>query len=253
MIRGFYAAAAGVLTSQKAFNVISNNIGNTATAGFKAQSTVESSFREHMVSRVSSAPGLSGKNIGPGAFMTVNVDQYTDFTQGSLEGTNRNLDLAINGNGFFLVESEKYGQVATRNGQFQLNEEGELILPGVGKVLNEGKSPISLEGSDFGVDSQGTIYQNESEVDKLFITYFEGEDNLERVGPDMYRIDGGYRNLEPGNYAILQGVVEKSNTNLAQEMSKIIAEQSHYQNCTQILKIYDALNEKAVNQLGRVG
>lgn len=250
MIRGFYAAAAGVLTSQKAINVISNNVTNASTAGFKSQSTIESSFGDHLVSRLSEAPGLSSKNIGPASFMTVNIDRFTDFTQGNIEQTGRSLDLAINGEGFFLVESESYGQVATRNGQFRLDEDGTLILDGVGKVLNDGKRPINLESSNFTVDSRGVIYEDGDEVDTLFVTHFDPEDKLERVGNDLFRMEGGYRRLEEENYAILQGIIEKSNVNLAQEMSKIITEQNHYQSCTQILKIYDALNEKAVNQIG---
>ena len=84
MVRGFYAAAAGLFSQQKAMNVISNNIANSTTAGFKTQETVESSFGDHLVSRLSSMEGCIGaNNIGPGSFMTVNSSEYTDFSQGS--------------------------------------------------------------------------------------------------------------------------------------------------------------------------
>lgn len=253
MVRGFYAAAAGVLSQQKAFNVISNNIANATTAGYKSQSTVESSFGEHLVSRMSAMSNTAEKNIGPGSFMTVNIAEYTDFTQGSFENTGRAVDMAINGEGFFLIESDTYGEVTSRNGQFELDEDGYLILPGVGKVLNDGKNPIRLEGSNFSVDAQGVIRQDGDEVDTLFIAAGRENSELTRVGNDVYQSEVGYRRADTENYNVIQGVIEKSNINMAQEMSKIIAGQSHYQSCTQILKIYDGINEISVNQIGRVG
>ncbi|MEL7657695.1 MAG: flagellar hook-basal body complex protein, partial [Bacillota bacterium] len=170
MVRGFYAAAAGVFTQQKSINVISNNIANATTAGYKTQATMESSFEDHLVARLSSMEGVSSSNnIGPGSFITVNSSEYTDLTQGNLEGTGRAVDMAIKGNGFFLVESETYGQVLTRNGQFEINADGELYLPGVGRVLNDGEDTISLESSDFTVSSTGVISVGGEKADTLYI------------------------------------------------------------------------------------
>lgn len=253
MVRGLYAAAAGVLTQQKSFNVTSNNIANATTAGFKGQTTVESSFGEHLVNRLSEQENVSKNNIGPGAFMTVNSSEYTDFTQGPLEDTGRAVDLAINGEGFFVVETETFGEVLTRNGQFALNEDKELILPGVGRVLNEGGSPITLESSDFTVSKTGAISVGGEEVDTLYIARKEGEGvSLKSVGNGVYQCES-YGQVEPENYTIMQGMVEKSNINMAQEMSKIIVGQNHYQSCTQIIKMYDKINEITVNQIGRIG
>ena len=151
MVRGFYSAAAGVFSQQKALDAISNNIANSTTAGYKNQSTMESSFGEHLVSRLSDLNNLSSRNIGPGSFITVNSSEYTDFTQGSFENTGRAVDMAISGEGFFLVESETYGPVLTRNGQFEIDADGDLYLPGVGKVLNDGEDAINLEISQSGL------------------------------------------------------------------------------------------------------
>ena len=125
--------------------------------GFKTQSALESSFGEHLVARLSSINGDSDNNIGPGSFMTVNSSEYTDFTQGNMESTGRNVDMALNGDGFFLVENEAYGPVLTRSGQFEIDSDGELSLPGVGKVLNDGEDTISLDSSNFTVSSSGVI------------------------------------------------------------------------------------------------
>ena len=256
MVRGFYAAAAGVFTQQKAINVISNNIANATTAGFKTQSTRESSFEDHFVSRLSSMEGVSNSNnIGPGSFITVNSSEYTDLTQGNLEGTGRAVDMAISGNGFFLVESETFGQVLTRNGQFEINEDGELYLPGVGKVLNDGEDTISLESSDFTVSATGAISAGGEEADVLYIAVPSEGTVLKSVGNGVFQCadEGTYEQAETGNYGVVQGSIEKSNINLAQEMSKLIAGQNHYSSCAQIIKVYDRINEITANQVGKIG
>ena len=254
MVRGFYSAAAGVLTRQKAMNTIANNISNATTTGFKSSVTVESSFGEHLVARLSKLEGVSNSNIGPGAFITINSSEKTDFTQGSLETTGRSVDMAINGPGFFLVESETYGPVLTRNGQFEIDSDGDLFLPGVGKVLNDGENTINLENSNFTVSPTGAISIDGDEVESLYIAVPDEDVALKNVGPGVFVAeDGAYTQAEPESYYLLQGNIEKSNINMAKEMSRLIAGQSHYQACTQVVKMYDTINELTVSQIGKIG
>ncbi|HWQ78027.1 MAG TPA: flagellar hook-basal body protein [Anaerovoracaceae bacterium] len=255
MIRGLYAAAAGVFTQQKALNVISNNIANASTAGYKSQATVESSFGEHLINRMSELESVAKKDIGSWSYITVNSSEYTDFSQGSLESTGRPVDMAINGDGFFLVESETYGPVLTRNGQFEIDSDGELYLPGVGKVLNDGESTISLESGNFTVSPTGTIFVDGDEADNLYIVKPAEETVMKSVGNGVFQIEegGSYDQVEEGTYNVMQGTLEKSNINMAQEMSRLIAGQNHYNSCTQIIKMYDKINEITVNQIGRIG
>ena len=255
MVRGFYSAAAGVFTQQKALNVISNNIANASTAGFKSQGTVESSFGEHLVNRMSELSSVAKNDIGSESYITVNSAEYTDFSQGSLESTSRPVDMAINGDGFFLVESETYGPVLTRNGQFEIDSDGELSLPGVGKVLNDGESTISLDSGNFTVGPTGTIYVDGDEADSLYIVKPTEGTVLKSVGDGVFQVEegGGYDQVDEGTYNVLQGTLEKSNINMAQEMSRLIAGQNHFNSCTQIIKMYDKINEITVNQIGRIG
>lgn len=252
MVRGFYAAAAGLFSQQRSMNVTSNNVANATTAGYKSQGTMESSFGEHLVNRLSAMEGVSENNIGPGAFMTVNNSEYTDYTQGSMESTRRDVDMAINGEGFFLVESETYGPVLTRNGQFEIDADGELYLPGVGKVLNDGEDTISLDSSDFTVSSTGAISVDGEEVDNLYVVQPSEDAVIKTVGNGVYQCDS-YDQAETEKYSVVQGMIEKSNVNLAQEMSKLIAGQNHYNSCAQVLKIYDTVNNLTVNQIGKIG
>lgn len=253
MIRGLYSAAAGVFTQQKALDVISNNMTNASTVGFKSQATVESSFGEHMVAKLYSPDHVKNRPLGKGSFITVNDSEYTDFSQGVVEATGRPLDMAIQGEGFFLIESEKYGQVLTRSGQFGLDKNMNLVLPGVGKVLNQNKNGIKLKSSEFTVASDGSILESGGKTTSLYIGLQSEGSMLERTGEGLYFSEYGYKQSGAKNYQVMQETLEKSNTNIVKEMSRIIAGQNNYQSCIQIIKMNDKINEITVNQIGRIG
>lgn len=252
MIRGFYSAAAGVLSQQKAIDAVSNNIANSSTVGYKSQSTVESSFGAHLVSRLNSDKQLTQHNIGPGSFMTVNAATHVDFSQGSLEFTGRSVDFAIQGEGFFMVKTDKYGDVLTRSGQFEIDENGNLILPGVGKVQDEDNKDINLNTSVFSVNEEGTISIEGGRVAKLYIAASENNFELIKLGAGTFFKAEGYEKADKKDYSIKQGTLERANVNMAKEMSRIIAGQGNFQSCSQIIKIYDKINEITVSRIGNI-
>lgn len=253
MDRGSYAAAAGMFSGQKAINVLANNVANVTTAGYKSQSTVQSTFAEYMVSRMSTNPRIAEADIGPGAYITVNDEQFIDFSQGGFEKTNRSVDMAIQGQGFFVIQNPNFGQVLTRNGQFELDEQGFLVLPGVGQVLNIAGQAIQLAGSDFKVDAEGVIVQNGVEVAQLNISTVVNREDLTPVGEGFYQAVNGFQPAQDRTFIILQGVTEESNVDMTEEMSDMIASQNNFTSCTQMLKIFDKISEIASNTIGRVG
>jgi flagellar basal-body rod protein FlgG len=253
MVRGFYSAAAGVFGQQKSFNTISNNIANASTAGYKNQGSVVSSFGSHMISRMSSAENLGEGSIGKGDFITANSSTFTDYTQGAIQGTERSLDMAIEGSGFFLLKNQQGEEVLSRNGQFFIDQEGELALSGTGKVLDTGRNVIPIQGGDFTVDGKGNIRMGEKTLGTLFIAAKGDESKLVTTGNGNFKREENILQEEEGSYLIHQGALEKSNMDISSEMSKIIAGQNRYQSCTQILKIYDKINEMTVSQIGRIG
>ena len=135
-------------------DVISNNIANAATAGYKSQATAEMSFGAHLVSRLSASPANSQVNIGPGAFMTVNTGTYSDFTQGMLESTGRNVDMAIQGKAFWW--KAKIQEVLTRNGQFEIDGDGIWRCPVWAKCSMTGAGN-QHRGNNFSVGADGTL------------------------------------------------------------------------------------------------
>jgi flagellar basal-body rod protein FlgG len=255
MVRGFYEAASGVLAQQRNFNVISSNIANVTTAGYKAEGVIGSSFAAHLVARVGDGLIFERRNIGPATFFTTNIDEYTDFTQGNIEQTGRELDMALVGEGFFMIDSETMGEVLTRDGQFSVDEEMNLVLPGVGAVLDDGGSPITLAGSSITVDAEGIIRYADGdgeEVARIGVYSVEDPAELESAGKGFYRSDVSPDTATVGTYQLIQGSIEKSNVNMAMEMSRVMAGQNLYNACTQVVKMYDQLNEALVTQIGRV-
>ena len=255
MVRGFYTAASGMLAREKALDVISNNIANSATPGYKNQTTLESSFGEHYIARINSLDGVDSSNIGTQTYITVNKDEFTDMTQGSVESTGRSLDMAISGKGFFLVDSTASGEVLTRDGQFALDKDRYLTLPGVGKVLDQDRQPIQLTNSNFTVSKSGIITEDGEEGPTLFIGVAKTGDTLKVAENGCYQIEnkGQAQAATAGSYEVVQNSIEKSNIDVSKEMTKIMANQNHFQSCVQILKIYDRINEISANQIGKVG
>lgn len=253
MDRGSYSAAAGMLSGQKAINVLANNVANVTTAGYKSQSTVQSTFGEYMASRMSTNPKIAQANIGAGAYITVNAAQFTDFTQGSFEETNRSVDMAIQGQGFFVVQNANFGQVLTRNGQFELDQQGFLTLPGVGQVLNTAGQPIQLAGSDFKVEADGSIVQNGVTAARLNIATVANNQTLTPVGEGYYQSATGFQPAQAQTFSVMQGMTEKSNVDMTNEMSDMIARQNNFTSCTQMLKIFDRISEIASNTVGKIG
>jgi flagellar basal-body rod protein FlgG len=254
MVRGFYEAASGVLAQQRNFNVISNNIANATTTGYKSESLIGSSFAEHMVARVGDGMISPRNNIGSATFFTSSIDEYTDFAQGNIERTGRELDIALVGNGFFMIDSERMGEILTRNGQFSVDAEMNLVLPGAGLVLDDGGSPIVLENSSITVDTDGVVRYTDGdgeEVARIGVYSVEDTDALENAGQGFYRSEETDA-AEAGSYRVEQYAIEKSNVNMAMEMSRVMAGQNLYNACTQVVKMYDQLNEALVTQIGRV-
>jgi flagellar basal-body rod protein FlgF len=253
MESGFYTAASGLLTQQKSINVMSNNIANATTPGFKSQETIGSTFGDHLLLRMNASPNEPGTVIGKSTYMNVNATEYTDFSQGNLEATGRNTDIGISGEGFFLIQDASGNEFLTKNGQFELDSEGNLTLPGVGFVLNDSKSKIQLESSDFTVDRLGAISVAGSEADKLFIAKPTDTAGMNQVGNGVYTCTSGFEQADGKLTIVQQGVVEQSNVDLAKEMSLVIAGQNHFQSCSQVLKIFDRINEITANSIGKIG
>lgn len=273
MATGFYTAASGMLMQQRALNVAGNNVANLETPGFKAERVVSNVFRWELLNRVENGDNL----IGKGAPVRIVHDVPTNFDEPSaLEQTERPFDMAINGIGFFniMVKGQEgaEGDAAedqvylTRNGNFDIDPEGYLIMRGEGRVQGQ-KGDIKVGGSHFRVDSDGVIYdEDDKEIDTLKIS--EANDNtlLTVVRNGLYKADvdpkatpasiNGEITYDTGETAglhdvekpaIRQGWLETSNVDLNREVTQLIQIQRNYEACRQAMRMIDNIDAKTVN------
>lgn len=173
MFSGFYTAASGVLMNQRALNISANNIANVKTSGYQSKRLVKTTFDEQLVRQ------MNGQTTGIGGGSTISVAEreMTTHRQGALVDTGKNFDMAISGDGLFVIQGEDR-QYLTRNGHFTQDEDGYLVLKGVGRVMGDG-GPIQVEEGGFRVGENGIIYDNEDgELEQIQIMVPDNYDNL---------------------------------------------------------------------------
>lgn len=262
MVRGFYTAASGMVTQEKKLNAYANNMANVSTAGYKKDNLISGTFGEHLAVRMNTYNVSPLHRIGDGVFGQTVDSEYNDWSQGDLLQTDRTLDIAIQGEGFFIIDFMGE-ELLTRNGQFALDDEGCLILPGFGRVQGEG-GDISIGTSFFQVDSQGVVYrlpedpeedpeEEPEEIDRLRIAIPDDYAEMKKTASGLFSV-GGYTELpeDGGATRIMQGVLEGSNVNLAEEMTRMMASQRGLQSASQIIKMYDEMTDKAYNTISRI-
>ena len=268
MVRGIYTAASGLLTATRDINTRSNNIANVSTAGYKQDRLVTTTFAEELAIRQEVRTTGRQYNIGDVTRGRKALEIKTDFSQGSLQATDRNLDFALTGDGFFVIQSYKGeydaennpkgiygGKYYTRNGQFQINPEGYLIN-GLGDyVLDDGDSPILVSRYDFSVDENGNIFSAEHDYIAKFGIYNPDDPNLlVKENEEAFTILNEDYEPETLDFtgSVRQGYIERANTDVAAQMAGLIASSRSFQSMTQILKTIDGVVGRSISDVARV-
>lgn len=248
MFKGFYNLTSGMLSQGRRLDVISNNMTNVSTTGYKADRYTDSTFREYMVSRIGNKEKAASEEIGSASFILAPSQLYTDFTQGYAQPTDMLLDFAIEGEGFFAIQSAD-GIAYSRNGSFSLDNEGYLCLPDEGRVLDPNNQPIRLGTDQINVDSSGVIYLDGGEqLGQIGVFAFADNDQLARNARGLFV--GGQP--QAVNSTVHWKMVERSNVDLVQQMVAMISSQRALQSAAQVSKMYDQLMTKASTDLGRL-
>ncbi len=258
MIRGLYTSAWSMLALQKKMDVVSNNMANVNTSGYKKDTLVLESFPSLMTKIIKDYGGTPGasRNIGTMELGNDVGEVFTNYSQGQVTKTNNNLDMAIrdSNNAFFTVsmtdadgnETECY----TRDGSFTKGSDGSLLTNDGYSVLGE-NGPIKLGSGDFTVGSDGTIQQNGETVDQLRITEFEDTTQLAKFGNNLVTADADAATRQFTGL-VEQGSTELSNVNIIKEMVDMITVTRSYEANQKVLQAQDGTLDKAVNEVGRV-
>lgn len=249
MFKGFYNLTSAMLTQGRHLDVISNNMANVATAGFKADRFTQSTFREVLWNRV----GNKEKNyaeLGNQSWITAPSQLYTDYSQGSFDITEQPLDFAIEGQGYFAIQTDGGGRMYTRDGNFALDNEGYLVLPGMGRVLNVAGNPIQLVTDRFEADRLGGLYTQDGQfLGRIGVFDFGGNEGLAKNGQSLFDAEN---QATPTGVTLRSGVIERSNVDMVQQLTEMIQAERAYQSAAEVIKIYDEVIQKATTEVGRL-
>lgn len=290
MWRGLYTAATGMVTESKRTDVIANNIANAATAGYKKDVAVHREFNTMLIRRINDHEDSGGgvgalgtdigdvtkfKGFGANANERPVVGQLgmgdyiseiaVDHAQGAYESTGNAFDLAIVGSGFFAVQTQD-GIRYTRNGAFFKNQNGVLqdirgynLLDTTGNAIT---IPANVTSERISVAGDGTISvrgANQAQpqiLGRIQVVQFNPQ-ALRKQGDNLFYAvadnDGNPAQPQPATGEVLQGILEKSNTEIVTEMVELIHNHRLYEAGSKAVTTQDAMLDAAVNQLGRIG
>ncbi len=229
-------AANGLLRQEQRFNLIANNLSNIQTAGFKKDVPVFSKILSQSADRV----GASGNQVS-----------VTLFQQGDLQRTGNELNLAIEGEGFFKIQTP-YGVRYTRNGNFSLNRAG-ILIDANGFPLMGRRDEIGVRGGKtIQVQPNGTVQVDGQEIDRISLVTFADLQAIQKEGHTYFRAAERQEEIEASDSQVVQGALESANVNGIEEMIRLIDAQRSFEACQRVIRAQDELNGKAVNELGRV-
>ncbi len=249
MIRGIYTSGLGMTRETKRLDIVSNNLANASTTGFKSDGAVCGTFKKALNDVM-----VSGSRIDVANYTPDIVNTYTKFTQGSLRSTGNSTDLAISNddNAFFTVEDKNGNQLYTRDGAFIIDKDNYLVTSEGYKVLDTNGEYININDNEFGISVSGQISSNNGEIiGNLLISSFDNPETLNKIGGNMLEASPNSVSREFDG-EIQQGYLEMSNVNTVSEMVNMIAISRAYEANQKVLQSQDEMLGKAVSDVGRV-
>ena len=251
MIKGLYSAVSAMIMNANRQEILSHNISNMQTPGFKTILTSVEDFRD---TPVVYSPGASLKEssldyIGMLGLGTKNGIQTTDFSQGALLTTGNPLDLALQADGFFTIQTPD-GTRYTRDGRFLRDAQSTLSTVEGFQVLDKAGKPIKLPDGDVSVGPDGTIYSGTTTVAQLGITIFKDpEQELVRARGNLFT--GPAQSTGTGAPHVVQGALEGSNANPTSLMADMTEIVRSYEMAQKMVQNEDELTGKTIASLGR--
>jgi flagellar basal-body rod protein FlgG len=241
MIKGIHTVASGMLPYLKRQEAFANNLANINTPGFKKDGVFQ---KELSKAEQASIPTESD-------WEEPMVDEiHTDFSAGQMEYNGNDLNVAIEGDGFFVVSTEN-GERYTRDGAFQLDSEGFLTTASGDKVLTDG-GPVALIGSKIKIDGDGKISVDGSQVAQLMVVDFAKPYQLVKAEKGLFTPkNADVTSQTAANFSIRQGYVEKSNVGAVEEMVNMVGSYRDYESGQKAIQIQDETLQQLLEKLGK--
>lgn len=259
MIRSLYTSVSSLITLENKQNVITNNMTNANTNGFKADNLITKSFDDVLIANRSKV--VNGRNVKTelGTLsLGVEIDDVnTKFTQGVLKQTSKATDFAIEGRGFFVVQRTTAGgteNVYTRDGNFKVGMDGCLMTSSGDKVLGRNLStgatePIFVGNSEFLIDDNNVIHVDGFDNYEMLTADFQDYNSLTKIGDNYY---SGENPIMNSNVWVNQGYIETSNVSLTDEMVNMMSTMRAFETNQKMVQIIDESLGKAASEIGKV-
>lgn len=257
MVRGLYTGWTGMANEQKRLDIISNNIANANTVGFKQDNVTNQSFEHQLTIKIKDASEqFNNRAIGSMSAGVKLGEVYTDHGQGSLRQTENTFDLALEGNGFFQISvADSNGTKTTqytRDGSFTMTREGFLVDMNGNHLLGEsGEISVHVDAANIVVDRDGSVYADGTYLDKVNVADFEDYNYLKKIGDNRYVAVSGANEID-ASATVNQGFTEQSNVNVVSEMVDMIAITRAYEANQKVIQTIDGTLELAANSVGKL-
>lgn len=196
------------------------------------------------------------KEVAPQVIGTINggvkgTRVLTSFDQGQLSRTDNKLDVALQGDGFFIVNTSE-GQFLTRNGNFTINSQGRLVTM-EGYPVEGQNGPITIASENVVINEFGEIMENGQAIDKIQTVAYSNKSDVSKIGGSYYRERSKiYGEKGPADAEVVQGFLEASNADSIEEMIKLIELSRNYESGQKVVNTIDEMISKAVNEVGRI-
>lgn len=278
MFRGFYTAASGMIAQQRRTEMLTNNMANVNTPGFKAEQSSIRSFPEMFMSSVQknhipTEKGLNLKGLMPHGPISTGVymqETLPSFMQGQLQQTELMTDIALvdlnlpvneetgaTSTILYRLDDGNGGEVYTRNGNFTIDQDGYLTNPSGLYVLGSNGQRIQIQNEEFHVTETGVILEDGAEVATISIAFADNPARLIKQGEGLFVTEDGENLVEANTvqgiaYGMQQGFIERSNVDAGRTMTEMLTAYRAFEANQKVLQAYDRSMEKAVTEIGRL-
>lgn len=237
------AAASGIRARMQSLDMLANNLANSSTAGFKSD-------RESYGLYLSPEAADSPEGTNP-AILSVVQNRWTDFAQGTLVPTSNSTDLALNGKGFFVVNTPS-GPLYTRGGSFHVSSTGQLQTTDGYAVQGIDGKPIQLDNSkSFDVLPDGSVQQDGQQVSQIAVVDFDSPAMLAKRGGNYF--SSSITDPAPATQAeIQQGKLESGNSESAHSASRLVSILRQFESLQKAMTIGADMNRRAVEDVAKV-
>jgi len=244
MNSGMYSALSGNLAAMKRMDIISNNLANVNTPGFKKDKVTF----EGMLASATTPPRVPQSTTADPILQKDNV--YIDYAAGPVAQTGNPFDMAIDGDGFFVVATPD-GPAYTRQGNFRMSADGSLVTVDGYPVQGQG-GPIRVSGSRIEIDAKGVVTVDGVESGTISMVDFPKPYALTKTGSALFVPTDAAAEPQPAKGELRQAHLEGSNVETITEMVQMIENSRYFDACQRTILSFNDLTSKAANELGRL-